>query len=200
MERIAGHQAAPGFDDRRERIDLGDRGDPALQQVSRHVDRRGHQDHEQRQLHRRRGLQRAQTGHHTGREEERGHVHHERQPHKAGEIDAVAADLHARGEGDAEDDDPNEYGADEPRDPVPRDHGGAVARREEQPACETGVEVGADREADEHPSESSRLEQHEDELERVVVVVPEPGEAAHRRQAAGERHVEEERERERRQQ
>ena len=59
----------------------------------------------------------------------------------------------------------------------------------EQAPREAGVEIRADREAYEHSAERRRLQQDENELERVVVVIAEAGQAAHPREPARESRV-----------
>ena len=56
----AGDEVASALDQRRQRVDVRDRLDPAREQVQRHVHRREEQDDEHRHLHRRPGLDRAQ--------------------------------------------------------------------------------------------------------------------------------------------
>ena len=99
----AGDEVAAGLDQRRERVDRGDRVHPARQQAERHVHRREEQHQEHRHLHQRPGLHRAQAHRHAGREQRRRERDEQRQHDEAEQVDAVAADLHARDQRDDED-------------------------------------------------------------------------------------------------
>ena len=126
------------------------------------------------------------------------------------------------GQGDREDHRPDEHRPDDGGDTRSRDHRRAVARGEEEAPGEPGVEFGPDarsrrrhrravgrrevepgwnpesksardREAGEDAAEGRRLQQHEDELEGVVVVVVEAGQSPTRREPARESDEEEDR-------
>ena len=74
----------------------GDRLDPALEQLERHVDRREEQDEEDGHLHERRGLDRAEPHRDPAGPEEPAEVHEQREPVQPDDVDGAAADLHAR--------------------------------------------------------------------------------------------------------
>ena len=122
MEGIPRHQAAAGLDHGGHGVELGSRLDPTLQQVARYVDRRRHQDQEDGELHRRRSLQCAHSGHHPRREEEEGDVDDQRQADQPRQLDPVARDVHPGGEGDREDHHPHERRPDQGRGPEAGDH------------------------------------------------------------------------------
>ena len=171
--------------------------DPSAQQVEGDVHGREEQHEEDRHLHDRACLHRAQPHGDAACPEDRRRVHDCGEHVQGGEVDAVSSDLHADCEGDRGE----ERGGDEPAAEcgrrVPDDDAGAVRRREEKPPREAGLEVACDSEAGEYAAERGRLEEDEDELERGVPLREvEPAHVVDARQPPGERGEEEERERE----
>jgi len=169
--------------------------DPALDQVQRHVDRRHEEDQEDRDLHRRPGLQRLEAQRHAGAPQGGGQVDQERERQQPDELRGIAVDLHAReqrGHGD------HGAGEQEARDGgqrVARDDPLAPRGAEQQAPAEARLEVGRGREAGEDPAEGGRLQEDEDELEgRVARREVEARHVGDVREAAREGDEEEQRE------
>src|SRR5918995_3148085 len=195
----AGDQPAPGLEESREWIHRCDTVDPALEQVERDIHRREEEHKEDRHLHDGRRLLGAQTHRNAGRPQRPGHVQQEAKRIEADEVDAAAADLHAREQrhdcDDCGDRDPPKKG----REREAENDAAAVRRREHESPHEAALEVPRDPEAGEDPGECCGLEQNEDELERRVPVREvEAGDLLDAREPAREGREEEEWEHQRR--
>ena len=134
----------------------------------RHVHRREEEHQEDRHLHHRAGLHRAEPHRDAGRPEHGGEVDEERERVEADEVDAAAADVHARDQRDHRQHGRRDQPAAERGERVAEDDPDAVRRRQQQPPREAALEVARDPEAGEDAAEGRRLQQHEDELEGRV--------------------------------
>ena len=144
---------------------LATRVDPALEQHERHVDGREEQQDEDRRLHQRPGLHRAEAHRDPACPEQPADVHDDRERVEAEQVDAVPADLHVRDQRDDREQDRDEAPAQQRRERVAPDDPAAVLRRDHQPPREAALEVARDPEAGEDAAERRRLQQHEDEHE-----------------------------------
>ena len=200
VRRIAGDQAAHRLEHVGDRVERGERLDPALEQVERDVDRREEQRQEDGHLHHRAGLDRPEPHRDARGPEQAGDVDERGEQVHAEDVDPVAADAHPRHECHDRQHGRRHAPAQQRSDPVAEHDPGPVRRGQEQPAREAVLEVARDPEAREDAAERGRLEQDEAELERRVALVElEARHLGDLREPARERHEEEERERERRQ-
>src|SRR5215203_6634154 len=197
----ADEEAAAAGEQERDRVHDGDGVDPAAEQAERHVYGREEQQHEDGRLHDRPRLRRPEPHRDAARPQHPCDVDEDREPVHAGEVDAVAADLHPDGERHDRQDERDEQPPRKRRDRVPRDDPAPVRRRHEQAAREPALEVARDPEPGEDAAERGRLQQHEHELEsRVPARVVEAGNVAEPREPARECREVEQREEHRRQQ
>src|SRR5947208_3277065 len=196
----AGDESAAGLEQGGHRVHARDRLDPAGEQVQRHVHRGREEDQEDRDLHERAGLDRAEAKRDAERPQSRRGVDDERQADQPGHVGAVAVDVHPADRRRGGHDGAREQRARQAGQEVARDDGGPVRGRQQQAPAEAVLEVGGHRKAGEDPAEGGGLEQHEHELEcRVTSREVEVRRSADRREAAREGEEEEEREDERRQ-
>src|SRR4051812_13142316 len=200
MERGAGDEPSYGLEHERDRVVVGGRVDPALEQFERHEHRCEEEDEEDGRLHDRAGLDRAEAHGDARRPEERRHVHEERERVHAHYVEPPTRDLHSRDERDDGDDRHGHDHAHRAHRDVAEQDPAPVARREHEPRGEAVLEVRGHRETGEHAAEGRRLEQHEAELKRRVARPEvEARHVADRREAAREPREEDEREDQRRQ-
>src|SRR5207342_1817215 len=87
----AGEKIAIRVEDQGDRVDPGDVRDPADEQRLRNVDRRHEEEHEDRELHQRPRLQRAQAQGDPAGEEEGDDVDGEREGVETGDVGAIPA-------------------------------------------------------------------------------------------------------------
>ncbi len=141
---------------------------PAGQQRQRDVDGREEEDEEHRHLHERPRLKRPEARCDAGRPAQRDHVHEQREREEPHHLDAVSEHVHPERERDGDEDGGRHAPAGDRRQPVADEDRAAMRCGQHQTPREAVLEVARDAEAREHAAERSRLEEHEDELERRV--------------------------------
>ena len=139
-----------------------------LQQRQRHVHGRQEQDQEDRGLHQRARLDRAEAERHARRPAVADEHQQRRQAVQAEQVHAVARDAHARHERHSRHQRQRDRRARQRHERVAERDPAAVLRREHQPPGEAAFEVEREREAGEQAREHRRLAQHEHELEGRV--------------------------------
>src|SRR5690348_10589301 len=132
LRRLALDEAATRLEDERQRVQAGDRVDPAAQQVERHIHRREEERHEDRGLHERPGLDGSEPHRDAAGPQQSDLVEDDREAVHAEEVQAVSADLHAGGEPDTGENDGDHRPAHERRDRVAGDDPAALWCRDQE--------------------------------------------------------------------
>ncbi len=171
VDDIPGDEAATGLEEVRHGVEPRDGVDPAAEKVERDVHGREEEREEDRHLHQRARLHRPDPRRDPRRPEDGGQVDDRGEEEEAGRVDAVAADVHPqrrtrRRSGRSRSPSSGRSAAIAYPTRIALRCGAASIRRRR----EAVLEVARDAEAGEHAAERRRLEEHEDELERVYPV------------------------------